>query len=133
MDKMLVESAKNRQQFISRIHAIFASADHDGNGRIDYDEFAQSFEDPTIQAFFRYLDIDLDGIDVQELFNKFDFEGNGEISADEFCAGCTTVKGYARSIDLTRHVWHQHSQIEHLMNLIKEVKDGQNHQMQEIQ
>lgn len=130
MDTMILENHASRQDHIKKITNVFKSCDTDKDGRIDADEFAKTCADPSIQAFFRYLELDLDGTDPHVLFNMLDFDGDGVLDSEEFCAGCSVLKGSARSMDLARHTFQfekKHSQLmesyKDLMTMQRECAD----------
>lgn len=104
-DTMILENHQTRLDHMKKIKNVFSNADHDGNGRIDASEFTRTCEDPNVQAFFRYLELDLEGTDPSVLFDMLDFDGDGSLDSDEFCFGCSVLQGYARSIDLARHTF----------------------------
>lgn len=133
MDIMLLENDQVRQEFTRKIDSVFKSADSDGNGTIDSDEFAEHFQDPVVQAFFRYLDIDIEATDPEVLFKMLDFDQSGSLDSEEFCRGCLVLKGYARSMDLARYMWQHGKKTKELMNVTQELKLKQEQQIQEIQ
>lgn len=115
MDTMILQSNQQKQEYINQISQVFQHADSNGNGFIDVHEFTRHCEDKCVQDFFRYLELDLDGTDPSVLFDMLDFDGDGELDAEEFVFGCSVLKGYARSIDLARHIFHHQSKHDALM------------------
>lgn len=121
MDTMMLESAQTRRSHQKKIEAAFKSADADFSGQIDAEEFAIHCQDEQFQAFFRYLELDLEGTDPHDLFEMLDFSGDGNLDIEEFCSGCCVLKGYARSIDLARHVFQHKQKYDALMDSNKEL------------
>eukprot|EP00746_Dinoflagellata_sp_MGD_P018153 gnl/MRDRNA2_/MRDRNA2_14208_c0_seq1.p1 gnl/MRDRNA2_/MRDRNA2_14208_c0~~gnl/MRDRNA2_/MRDRNA2_14208_c0_seq1.p1 ORF type:complete len:694 (+),score=101.96 gnl/MRDRNA2_/MRDRNA2_14208_c0_seq1:77-2158(+) len=98
----LLDHNESRKGHIEAVKSVFLKADIDEDGTLSRDEFENHFDNPFVQAFFTGLDLDLDGIRPGQLFDLLDFDNDKHISVSEFIYGCSTMKGYARNLDLSR-------------------------------
>lgn len=101
-DTIILEQTESRKKHIEDVKSVFNKADLDNSGKLDWEEFKTHIDNPYVQAYFRQLDLDVEGSSVEGLFNLLDFDGNGTLDLDEFIFGCAKMKGYAKSIDLIR-------------------------------
>lgn len=118
MDLVIIANNKERQEHIHAVKCVFEKADLDSSGCLTREEFADHFNNPYVQTFFKGLDLDLDGIEPDQLFTLLDFNGDEAIHIDEFISGCCTMKGAARSLDLARltHNFNKHEDM--ISNLV---------------
>merc|ERR1712190_420788 len=77
---------------------LFRSLDVDEHGLISIDKIRLELESPTVQQFFRSLDVDIS--EAQCLFEILDFSGDGAIDFEEFLNGCLHLQGQAKALDL---------------------------------
>lgn len=92
-----------RQMWQDEVQTVFESADADGSGELEWDEFERCLGKPQIQDYFKRIGLNnLDREGLSALFQLLDFDGNGTIGMSEFVEGCTHVHGYARSLDIVR-------------------------------
>eukprot|EP00929_Paragymnodinium_shiwhaense_P089204 TRINITY_DN49399_c0_g1_i1.p1 TRINITY_DN49399_c0_g1~~TRINITY_DN49399_c0_g1_i1.p1 ORF type:complete len:744 (+),score=110.86 TRINITY_DN49399_c0_g1_i1:89-2233(+) len=102
-DMVLMEQLENREKWFDEVKAIFESADSDGSGCVDGEEFTKQIkEDVRLQAQFRKLGVHVEAYSASGLFQLLDFDGNGELDLDEFCLALQMVHGPARSIDVAK-------------------------------
>lgn len=126
MDLKLLKDNAARKAHIKAVRSVFDKADTDDSGTLTREEFELHFENPCVQAFFRGLELDLDGISAGELFDLLDFDGDCSISHSEFIYGCSTMKGYATNLELARMHSHMTSQYENLTKALKKIHGGIN-------
>lgn len=107
-DMIIMEQMYERRKHIEDVKKVFEKADSDGSGKLDSDEFEKHIDNVCVQAYFRQLDLDVEGQEAQQVFELLDFDGSGSIDIDEFVFGCSRLKGAARSLDLAR-VEHGHN------------------------
>lgn len=120
---VILEQTSERQNSYNHVKQVFLKADVDGSGRLGIEEFKKHLGDPYVQAYFRRLDIEVEGNGLESLFALLDFDGSGEIDIDEFCFGCSRLKGFARSLDLARVQHGQRRMYEELSKMSKDHYD----------
>jgi hypothetical protein len=130
-DMIIMEQTEARKKHIDEVKSIFKKADSDASGKLNLDEFKKHVGNPYVQAYFRQLDIDMEGSKGDSLFNLLDFDSNGFIDIEEFIFGCGHLKGYARSLDLARMGHGQRQVSKDLMNLAEEQRGHLTHFRQE--
>eukprot|EP00746_Dinoflagellata_sp_MGD_P028418 gnl/MRDRNA2_/MRDRNA2_16714_c0_seq2.p1 gnl/MRDRNA2_/MRDRNA2_16714_c0~~gnl/MRDRNA2_/MRDRNA2_16714_c0_seq2.p1 ORF type:complete len:311 (+),score=66.01 gnl/MRDRNA2_/MRDRNA2_16714_c0_seq2:226-1158(+) len=121
-DCVIVEQTKDRKKMIEDVKAVFRKADEDGSGILSWEEFTKHLEDPCVQAYFRQLDIDIEGEGMHNLWTLLDFDGDGGIGVDEFVTGCQHLKGKASRLDFARLSHHQKVHSDTLLVISSEQK-----------
>lgn len=102
-DMVLMEQLENREKWFEEVKHIFESADTDGSGCVDGEEFTKQIQDDVrLQAQFRKLGVHVEAYSASGLFQLLDFDGDGELDLDEFCLALQMVHGNARSIDVAK-------------------------------
>eukprot|EP00746_Dinoflagellata_sp_MGD_P012608 gnl/MRDRNA2_/MRDRNA2_126955_c0_seq1.p1 gnl/MRDRNA2_/MRDRNA2_126955_c0~~gnl/MRDRNA2_/MRDRNA2_126955_c0_seq1.p1 ORF type:complete len:732 (+),score=122.55 gnl/MRDRNA2_/MRDRNA2_126955_c0_seq1:109-2304(+) len=102
VDLKLLDHTDSRKEHIDAVKRVFEKADTDGSGTLSRQEFREHFDNPVVQAFFASLDLDLEGVGVNQLFDLLNYDKDNLISYNEFIFGCSSMKGYARNLDLAR-------------------------------
>lgn len=95
---MIDEKTRNKVLYARHVSEIFNTIDADGSGMISLEEVEQIFEDPTLSQFIDALEVN--ATDAKVLFTLLDDDESGEISSEEFVAGCSKLKGEAKSFDV---------------------------------
>lgn len=119
-DVIIMEQNDHRKKHINEMRRVFKKADSDNSGCLNFEEFRKHLEDPCVQAYFRQLDIEVEGQGAVALFGMLDFDDTGQIDVDEFIFGCGQLKGYAKSVDLARMGHGQRKMSNRLLSLITE-------------
>merc|ERR1719272_1631372 len=100
---VLMEQLETRDKWFDEVRSIFESADLDGSGFVNGEEFTQKIkEDARLQAQFRKIGVQVEAYSSAGLFQLLDFDGDGELDLDEFCLALQQVHGNARSIDVAK-------------------------------
>lgn len=81
-----------------QMRELFQSADTDGSGTIDMEEFWSQLESPKMQAYLKAVDLHPE--EARELFNLLDMDESDEIPIEDFVHGCLRLHGQAKAIDL---------------------------------
>lgn len=110
-ENIVMEDLGNRHQLMKDMRSMFRQADVDKSGRLDWQEFTEHFENPTVQAYLRNLEIGVEAGSARALFDILDFEGNGEIDIDSFVIGLTHLRGSAKSLDIAK-LRHDHKKMQ---------------------
>lgn len=132
MDLVLLAHNQDRKEHMEAVKRVFATADVNKNGFLTRTEFAKHFDDPCVQAFFNGLDLDLDRIDPEQLFNMMDVNGDNNITENEFVYACSTMKGAARNLDVVRLAWSVQKHAAEQLELITRVEAVQKQQAKDL-
>jgi len=119
-DTIVMEQTDDRQRHIEKVKSVFTKADTDGSGMLDLIEFQEHVDNPYVQAYFRHLDIDIEGVGAPAVFKLLDFDENGLIEHEEFVLGCGKIRGHAKSLELAKVAHRQHQIHDKLMSLATE-------------
>merc|ERR1719161_2163639 len=87
-------------KILDHVRQVFLSADVDGSGDVDFEEFRVVMQKRHVQEKMNSIEIPLD--DVRELFKLLDRDGRGAITIEDFIMGCKRINGVARSRDMFR-------------------------------
>lgn len=132
LELVILANNRDRKEHMEAVKRVFEKADTDGSGCLNKEEFIHHFNDPCVQSFFTVLELDLDGVEPEQLFMLLDFNGDQLISTNEFIYGCTSMKGSARNLDLARlshNVNRNHAALEELIeNVSTSLTHAQEHQ-----
>eukprot|EP00931_Biecheleriopsis_adriatica_P017242 TRINITY_DN12420_c0_g2_i1.p1 TRINITY_DN12420_c0_g2~~TRINITY_DN12420_c0_g2_i1.p1 ORF type:complete len:552 (+),score=86.43 TRINITY_DN12420_c0_g2_i1:23-1678(+) len=79
------------------LEQLFHKMDEDETGLLTLEEFQDKLDDPVTIAYFQMLQIDR--VDIDELFTLTDVNDDKQIDIHEFIEGCQTYKGYAKKLD----------------------------------
>merc|ERR1719272_2125445 len=90
----------SQKKHVAEVCRVFQEADTDSSGGITRVEFETYVTDPRIQAYFKFIQLDLEAFGVDRLFSLLDFDGGGDIELAEFVVGCSKFRGMAKSLDL---------------------------------
>eukprot|EP00931_Biecheleriopsis_adriatica_P008633 TRINITY_DN109782_c0_g1_i1.p1 TRINITY_DN109782_c0_g1~~TRINITY_DN109782_c0_g1_i1.p1 ORF type:complete len:603 (-),score=120.97 TRINITY_DN109782_c0_g1_i1:20-1798(-) len=85
----------NRIRFA--IEQLFHEIDSDDSGMLTMEEFESKLSDPVTVAYFEMLQIDK--VDIDELFALTDVNDDKQIDVHEFIEGCQSYKGHAKKLD----------------------------------
>jgi len=91
------ESTRNKS-LVCDLKKLFLESDTDQSGTLTLEEFMQAFQNPAVQARFRFLGVEL--TDAESLFDLMDTAGTDEILIDEFVSVCLRAKTLTRPLDL---------------------------------
>eukprot|EP00931_Biecheleriopsis_adriatica_P063991 TRINITY_DN38864_c0_g1_i1.p1 TRINITY_DN38864_c0_g1~~TRINITY_DN38864_c0_g1_i1.p1 ORF type:complete len:795 (+),score=166.88 TRINITY_DN38864_c0_g1_i1:107-2491(+) len=84
---------------VSRLREVVAAMELGEESRMTWEQFESQLNNPTIDAYFKSLDLSLS--EAMSLFMLLDVDDEGSIDKDEFVAGCCRIHGYAKAVDLT--------------------------------
>jgi len=94
----ILKEIDKKKEYEQKIRDFFRSIDEDGSGEVDVAEFAEVLEDPTLSAYFRVLEFDVD--DAQRFIDLLDLDNSNTLTIDEFLMGCERYKGPAQGVDV---------------------------------
>mmetsp|Transcript_68123 Transcript_68123/g.134450 ORF Transcript_68123/g.134450 Transcript_68123/m.134450 type:complete len:584 (+) Transcript_68123:37-1788(+) len=81
-----------------KMTALFNSADTDGSGFIDYNEYREIFEDPEVITWLAAMELDVTDLDM--IFELLDTDSDGRLSRADLVQGISRLKGHARNCDM---------------------------------
>lgn len=93
---------RDRKNWIKDIRELYLSQVEDEDEKIGKQQFREIFRDPRTENFLLSLGLDVNFVDVDQMFALFDLDEDGSITVDEFGRGVHYLKGYARSLDIFR-------------------------------
>eukprot|EP00928_Gymnodinium_smaydae_P008568 TRINITY_DN13113_c0_g1_i1.p1 TRINITY_DN13113_c0_g1~~TRINITY_DN13113_c0_g1_i1.p1 ORF type:complete len:606 (-),score=109.72 TRINITY_DN13113_c0_g1_i1:137-1954(-) len=121
---IIMEKAKALKARIQGAKTAFGVMDSDHSGLLDWDEFKRNLHNDSLQAYFKHVELEVDGVDTaKKLFTMLDFDDSGYIDVDEFIFGVARLKGYARALDVARLTHLQKGQYETLVSLGEDVSN----------
>eukprot|EP00930_Biecheleria_cincta_P039492 TRINITY_DN27147_c0_g1_i1.p1 TRINITY_DN27147_c0_g1~~TRINITY_DN27147_c0_g1_i1.p1 ORF type:complete len:646 (+),score=118.97 TRINITY_DN27147_c0_g1_i1:34-1938(+) len=94
---VIQEEMAVKRRYVNDMRTIFEEMDFDSTGRITWEEFQSTLEDPRVVAYFSALKLDV--TDIRHLFRLLDADNSGEIGYTEFVEGCWSLQGVATSLD----------------------------------
>lgn len=89
-------------------------------GEIGWEEFAHRLDDPTIQLYFKSVDVD--PREARSLFMLLDTDRTGTVDAEEFIMGCLRLRGGAKAIDLATLMYESRRWFQRLESLQKKTQ-----------
>eukprot|EP00928_Gymnodinium_smaydae_P044505 TRINITY_DN29684_c0_g2_i1.p1 TRINITY_DN29684_c0_g2~~TRINITY_DN29684_c0_g2_i1.p1 ORF type:complete len:572 (+),score=99.99 TRINITY_DN29684_c0_g2_i1:86-1801(+) len=99
-DEVALMVRENTTKSLNRqLDNLFRALDHSGDGNIDWVDFEQGMNDPTLKRYMALLDIDFS--DMKSLFSLLD-NGDGQVDWQEFSSSVKRLRGSARSLDMTQ-------------------------------
>jgi len=95
-----LQTAKDDKELflLHHVRNLFVNADTDRSGRITWPEFQKQVENPSMNMYFKAIDLDKE--EARDLFRLIDIDESGTIDAEEFVNGCFRLRGPAKAIDL---------------------------------
>ena len=91
------ESTRNKS-LVEDLKKLFLESDTDQSGTLTLEEFMQAFQNPAVQARFKFLGVEI--TDAESLFEMLDTADTDEILIDEFVSVCLRAKTLTRPLDL---------------------------------
>lgn len=101
-ENMMLEEIQNRNRWIKEIETLFAKADTDQSGNVEWEEFENALADLRVQLCFKNLGIDLHKVSLEQIWQLIDFDNKGYIEISEFADCLLEMHGVAHSIDIAR-------------------------------
>ncbi|CAE7717746.1 ANKHD1 [Symbiodinium sp. CCMP2456] len=101
-ENMMLEEIQNRKRWIKEIETLFAKADTDHSGNVEWEEFENALADLRVQLCFKNLGIDLHKVSLEQIWQLIDFDNKGYIEISEFADCLLEMHGVAHSIDIAR-------------------------------
>ncbi|CAE7946586.1 ANKHD1, partial [Symbiodinium sp. KB8] len=101
-ENMMLEEIQNRKRWIKEIETLFAKADTDQSGNVEWEEFENALADLRVQLCFKNLGIDLHKVSLEQIWQLIDFDNKGYIEISEFADCLLEMHGVAHSIDIAR-------------------------------
>eukprot|EP00931_Biecheleriopsis_adriatica_P049343 TRINITY_DN28544_c0_g1_i1.p1 TRINITY_DN28544_c0_g1~~TRINITY_DN28544_c0_g1_i1.p1 ORF type:complete len:626 (+),score=105.01 TRINITY_DN28544_c0_g1_i1:122-1999(+) len=123
-----VESAIQRAsevkklQTITRAKNLFESIDVDTSGEISFDEIRDHLDTPSVQNFFKEIDIHVS--EAQMLFQVLDGDGTGSLSVDEFMQGCVRLNTPCTSLDMLLIARESRAAVQEIGEQVRQLQAG---------
>jgi len=95
---MMMSKERAKKIHADKMALLFAVADEDGNGVIDFEEFHSALADAEVRTWLSAMELDVR--DERALFSLLDLDGDGHISHQELLEGVAQLKGGARSYEV---------------------------------
>ena len=64
-------------QIVICLTSLFKKFDVDNSGTLSLQEFQQQIGNPYVEAYFRTLDLEIEGEDAKSVFEMLDFDNTG--------------------------------------------------------
>lgn len=100
---MMRQMKKASQVHIDKMEALFKQADHNQDGYLDLQEFAEVINDSFVKIWLGSMGLEVD--DAGTLFDLLD-DGDGLLNAEELIKGVARLKGTARALDVAKDMKH---------------------------
>lgn len=91
---------KTEQALMASMADEFRASDEDGSGELDFEEFKEMIQRPSIKEKLNLLGIALD--EAENLFEIMDGDKSGTVSPEEFVDGLQKMKGQAKGQDIVQ-------------------------------
>lgn len=101
VERVISEEVDERDRVAKNLQNVFREADKAGCGTITWTQLMDHLEDPTVQAYFKTLHLEL-----WDIRTFFDITNDGSeddpagISIDQFVRCCLRLKGPAKNVDV---------------------------------
>eukprot|EP00929_Paragymnodinium_shiwhaense_P114047 TRINITY_DN82362_c0_g1_i1.p1 TRINITY_DN82362_c0_g1~~TRINITY_DN82362_c0_g1_i1.p1 ORF type:complete len:619 (-),score=83.22 TRINITY_DN82362_c0_g1_i1:396-2252(-) len=109
----------DRDHFLQRCKSIFKAIDQDGSGMLSISEMRSFLDSETALSLFAALQLDI--MDVHDMFQLLDQDGSALIDLDEFAFGCLRLRGDAKALDIARIL----TETQRISGMMREVLDAQ--------
>eukprot|EP00746_Dinoflagellata_sp_MGD_P039947 gnl/MRDRNA2_/MRDRNA2_19642_c0_seq1.p1 gnl/MRDRNA2_/MRDRNA2_19642_c0~~gnl/MRDRNA2_/MRDRNA2_19642_c0_seq1.p1 ORF type:complete len:591 (+),score=119.97 gnl/MRDRNA2_/MRDRNA2_19642_c0_seq1:219-1775(+) len=96
-DISIAEKMQGKDKYVKHVKSLFLQADTSGDGKVDWQEFAQIVADPKVKAWLAVLEIEVH--EAKGMFHLLN-SGDGLITFDDFMSGLLRLRGTARSADV---------------------------------
>jgi hypothetical protein len=113
---MVMSKERARSTHTKKMTALFNSADADGSGFIDYDEYAEIFTNPEVKTWLSAMELDVS--DLEMIFELLDTDRDGRLRLSDLIDGVSRLKGNARNTDMMA----LHHRNHELMDLIGKIE-----------
>uniref|UniRef100_A0A7S4RIZ9 EF-hand domain-containing protein n=1 Tax=Alexandrium monilatum TaxID=311494 RepID=A0A7S4RIZ9_9DINO len=97
-DALVKHEMEKQEIYMKKIKTFFHEADKDKSGRLSWSEFKEHLKLPKVSAYFRALELDVSQAHV--VFKLLDSDGSNQVSLEEFLAGCSRLRGHAKSLEV---------------------------------
>jgi len=111
-DLQVQKEMANKQEYIQKVNNLFKNIDSNASGMLTISELEEHFNEESVRAYFRALDLDLD--DAWTLFKLLDTNAEHSISINDFAVGCLRLKGPAKRIDVEKMMYDQNRMLKAL-------------------
>lgn len=83
---------------LNLLRGVLKRIDFDESGSIEWDEFQEHLDTPELQAMFASIHVDVS--EARGLFRLLDVKQTNRIDVEEFLAGCMSLRGSAKALNL---------------------------------
>lgn len=97
-DFVVQSEIQDKREFLNTMDKLFMELDPDRSGTIRLQELQAQFMNPTVNAYFQAIDLNVSK--VKKLFQLMDVNKSGDIDLKEFSQGCTRLRGEAKELDV---------------------------------
>jgi len=101
-ENMMFDELESRKKWLREIRALFSSADQDGSGQVEWQEFEAVMADFHAQTAMKNLGFDTSRVSPTVLWNLIDYDNSGLIDIEEFAEALMKLHGSANAIDIAR-------------------------------
>lgn len=99
-DFKTLEDGEKQKKSIEAFCKVFRDADADGSGHLSLEEFETHVHNPNVQAYFKFIGLDIEFYSPAKIFNLLDFTRGNAIELNEFVSGLSRFRGRARCLDI---------------------------------
>merc|ERR1719329_676351 len=115
-DFWILEAGHQNAMYEERVRGLFYQIDTDRSGTITWDEFSDAMTSPHIEAYLSFIEIDT--VDLFDVFQLLDKDGSKTISVDEFVDGVHELRGVVHKAQVKQ----LHSLLVLVINELDELK-----------
>jgi len=122
---MVMSKTRASETHMKKMTALFNSADMDGSGFIDYNEYREIFEDPEVRTWLSAMELDVS--DLEMIFQLLDEDEDGRLSRNDLVQGISRLKGHARRTDMNFLMHHHHAELRKMLSDIRSEQSRLSH------
>jgi hypothetical protein len=117
------EELRAKEQFLESMLLVFYEMDDDESNAIGLEEFKAKLDDERVIAYLNAMK--LDASDADKLFKLMDTNDSGDLDWSQFVAGCLSLQGESKTIDMKimqLEVDKMREDVGRLMSLVMDVR-----------
>lgn len=118
-DFWIMEAQHQNAQYEERVRGLFHQIDLDASGTVTWDEFSNAMNNPHVEAYLSFIEVDT--VDLFDVFMLLDKDGNQKIEIDEFVDGVHELRGIVHKAQVKQI----HNLLTTVLGVVGEIYDTQ--------